>query len=79
VRDPFGQLCADPLHVGNFNVEGSKVSFGAYSGTVAPNGSLQMQVGQTWVYGQFIGSHFEGRFWQPYPGCTYTLSLEPTA
>ncbi len=53
------------------------MSFGAYRGTIQPDGSLHMQAGPTYVYGQFVGSHFDGRFWRPPPGCTYDLSLDP--
>ena len=72
-----GTLCAQQIRVTNFVVNGNRVSFGAYRGTIQPDGSLHMQAGPTYVYGQFVGSHFDGRFWRPPPGCTYDLSLDP--
>jgi hypothetical protein len=72
-----GARCPDQIRVTNFTVRGNRVSFGAYRGTIQPDGALDMQAGPTYVYGQFVGSHFDGRFWRPPPGCTYDLSLDP--
>ncbi len=72
-----GGNCGDPLRVTNFTVSGNTVSFGPFNGTIQPGGAIRMQAGPRYVYGQFIGTHFEGRFWQPQPACTYSLSLEP--
>ena len=72
-----GGLCGDPIRVTNFRVNGNNVSFGAFQGTIQPSGALTMQLGPRYVYGQFIDTHFEGRFVQPQPSCTYALSLEP--
>lgn len=74
-----GDVCSSQIRVGNFIVDGNRVSFGAYHGTILPDGSLHMQAGQTYVYGQFIGSHFDGRYWRPPPSCTYNLSLDPVS
>ena len=74
-----GDRCSPQMRVTNFIVNGNRVSFGSYRGTIQPDGALHMQAGQTYVYGQFIGSHFNGRFWQPPPGCTYDLSLDPVS
>ena len=74
-----GALCSQQIRVTNFIVRGNRVSFGAYRGTIQPDGSLHMQAGPTYVYGQFVGSHFDGRFWRPPPGCTYDLSLDPVS
>jgi len=74
-----GARCPDQIRVTNFIVRGNRVSFGAYRGTIQPDGSLHMQAGPSYVYGQFIGSHFDGRFWRPPPGCTYDLSLDPVS
>jgi hypothetical protein len=87
IDDPGG-MCADPVRVKRFFVNGNQVSFGAFHGTIQPGGRLKMQAGDAYVYGQFIGSHFEGRFWQERMGggsvaysepqaCGYSLSLEP--
>jgi hypothetical protein len=76
ILDPSG-LCADPLHIHGFMVNGNQVTFAQWSGTIQPSGGLTMQWRDAWIYGQFLGSHFEGRFWQPQPACTYAVSLEP--
>ena len=76
LADPGGS-CGDPIRISNFIVTGNQVSFGSFNGTIQPGGSLHMQAGPTYVEGQFIGTHFEGRFWRPGPACTYMLSLEP--
>jgi hypothetical protein len=76
LADPGGS-CGDPIRISNFIVRGNQVSFGSFNGTIQPDGSLQMQAGPTYIEGQFIGTHFEGRFWRPGPACTYMLSLEP--
>ncbi|HWA79728.1 MAG TPA: hypothetical protein VG848_05385 [Acetobacteraceae bacterium] len=72
-----GAVCALRIRVYNFFVNGNRVKFGAYSGVIQPDGSLHMQAGPTYIYGQFIGSHFDGRFWRVQPACTYDLSLDP--
>jgi hypothetical protein len=72
-----GGTCGDPIRITNFTVNGNKVSFGSFRGTIQPSGALQMQAGPRYVYGQFTGPHFEGRFWQPQPACTYSMSLDP--
>ena len=78
ILDPGG-MCAGKIRIYNFIVNGNQVSFGAYHGTIEPDGHLRMQGGGTYIYGQFVGAHFEGRYWQPGPACTYTMSLEPVA
>ena len=78
IVDPGG-MCAGKIRIYNFHVNGNQVTFGAYRGTIQPDGHLRMQAGGTYIYGQFVGSHFEGRYWQPGPACTYTMSLEPVA
>ncbi len=76
LADPGG-LCGDPIRITNFRVSGNRVSFGSFNGVIQPNGDLTMQAGPRYITGRFTGTHFEGRFWQPGPSCTYTLSLEP--
>ena len=74
--NPLGR-CANPLRLSGFVVDGNEVRFGLYHGTIEPDGRLKMQFRDTWVYGQFIGAHFEGGYWAPYPACTYAISLDP--
>lgn len=78
IVDPGGR-CAGKIRIYNFVVNGDQVTFGAYRGTIQPDGHLHMQGGDTYIFGQFVGTHFEGRYWQPGPACTYTMSLEPVA
>jgi hypothetical protein len=78
IVDPGG-LCAGKIRIYNFIVRGNEVSFGAYHGTIQPDGHLSMTGGPTRIYGEFVGEHFEGHFWQPGPACTYTMSLEPVS
>ncbi len=67
------------IRVSNFVVRGDSVSLGRFSGTIRPDGGLTMQAGSYYVLGRFIGPEFVGRFWQPRPGCTYTMVLQPVA
>jgi len=78
IVDPGG-MCAGKIRITNLIVNGKQVTFGAYFGTIQPDGHLVMRAGGTYVVGDFVGAHFEGRYWQPGPACTYTMSLEPVA
>jgi hypothetical protein len=61
-------------------VRGNAVQWGRFSGTIAPDGGLQMVVGETWVTGYFAGDTFhgqiafQGRFGAP--GCSYMMTLQ---
>ncbi len=81
-----GTLIADPgtrnrcratIAVTGFVVTGNRVAFGGGRGTIDASGRLEMQAGHRFVSGRFVGSRFEGRWWQPPPACTYWLRLEP--
>lgn len=74
--DNHNGQCGDPLRVSRFFVRGDRVDFGSYRGKVQPDGSLKMQFGPSYVYGQFYGAHFEGRVWAPGAFCTYHLYLD---
>jgi hypothetical protein len=77
--NPFGG-CKSPIHIQNWFVSGDNVSFGAFQGTIQPDGSLTMEVRHTWISGRFVGSHFEGSVWQGIGvGCQYQISMEPSA
>jgi len=76
-HDPLGE-CKSPIQIQNWFVSGSNVNFGAFQGTIGPDGSLAMQTRQTYISGRFNGSHFEGRVWQGIgAGCQYLISLYP--
>ena len=78
LNDPGG-FCQSRIRIDNWVVSGNRVSFGAFNGTIAPDGSLTMQVGQSYIYGRFIGSHFAGRFSARQPSCAYSLMLDPAS
>jgi hypothetical protein len=78
-HDPLGE-CKSPIQIQNWFVSGSNVSFGAFQGTIGVDGSLAMQVRNTYISGRFAGSRFEGRVWQGVGvGCQYLISLYPNA
>ena len=66
-----GGLCINDKTVTNFKVHGNQVRFGEMSGTIAPDGSLQMVFGNTWIVGRFQGTTFRGQIIAGGPmGCT---------
>ena len=78
-NDPLGE-CTSPISIRNWSVSGSQVNFGAFSGTIQPDGSLAMETRHTYISGRFIGSRFEGRVWQGVGvGCQYLIFLQPVA
>src|SRR3954447_6000602 len=76
LNDPGG-VCQAQINVYNWTVSGNQVSFGSFNGVIAPEGSLTMQAGPSYISGRFIGSHFTGRFSRPQPSCMYSLTLDP--
>jgi hypothetical protein len=74
-----GQKCRNTQRVEHWLVSGDQVRFRAFRGTIAPDGGLKMQAGDTYIIGTFHGSHFDGHLWRPQPSCTYALSLDPVA
>jgi hypothetical protein len=76
-NDPLGE-CSSPIKIKNWFVSGSSVQFGAFQGTIQPDGSLAMQARQTYITGRFSGSRFDGRVWQGIGvGCQYLISVQP--
>jgi hypothetical protein len=76
LNDPGGQ-CSDPISITNWTVMGDRVSFGGFQGRIAPDGSLNMQLGGGTLSGRFAGPRFQGRTWYPAPACNYGLTLTP--
>jgi hypothetical protein len=75
-----GALCANTIKITQWFVSGPNVSFGAFKGTIQPDGSLSMQAGITYISGRFVGSRFDGRVWRGLAeGCQYMISVEPLA
>ena len=75
-----GGLCLENKRVKDFHVQGNKVRYGGFRGTIAPDGMLQMAYGQDWIVGQFAGATFQGHLDVPGrigdPGCSYMLKLQ---
>lgn len=67
--------CRQTLEIDRWMVSGDRVTFGAFRGTIAPDGSLSMQAGHAFIKGGFDGSRFTGRYWRPGPSCLYSLSV----
>jgi len=72
-----GGNCDQNITITNWIVTNDRVSFGTFNGVIQADGSLSMQAGPAYVWGQFVGSHFTGRVWRPGPFCTYMLTLDP--
>ena len=75
VNNPGGR-CTPRVPVNNWTVQGARVRFGGFRGTIEPTGVLNMQQRGAWVSGQFRGSQFVGEFWSPGLSCDYTMVLE---
>jgi hypothetical protein len=73
----FGGNCRNTVRITYWLVKDGEVSYRGYSGTIARDGGLKMQLGNSYIIGTYRGSHFEGRYWRPLPGCTYVLSVDP--
>ena len=67
--------CRRQLAVRNFVVTGNNVRFQAFRGTIQPDGYLEMQASNRFLYGTFNGGRFIGSLWQPHPSCTYSIVL----
>lgn len=68
----------DSAPVRGFRVDGTRVVMGGFRGSIAPDGSVVMQAGGRYLYGQFYGSEFRGRVNDPPPGgCAWDLDLRP--
>jgi hypothetical protein len=78
VFDP-GQrgACRATMPITGFSVANGSATFGRSRAAIDPDGSLQLQAGQRWLTGRFVGANFEGRLWQPPPACTYSVTLTP--
>jgi hypothetical protein len=76
-----GGLCITNQTVKRFHVHGNSVRWGRFHGTIAPDNGLQMVNGNTWVFGQFVGTRFDGQIstsnWSG-PGCSWIVTLERT-
>jgi hypothetical protein len=67
--------CTREVQIRSFTVNGDRVRFQGFRGTIQPDGSLQMQAGGSFISGNFDGGRFVGSFWRPQPSCTYDMVL----
>jgi hypothetical protein len=79
-----GGQCWYNHEVTNFRVNGNRVRFGGFRGTIDANGGVQMVRGNTWITGQFSGSQFTGTLtytpmFNDTFGCSYRLVLDRTS
>jgi hypothetical protein len=70
-----GSGCRLEIQIRNFVVTGDRVRFLSFRGTIQPDGSLQMQAGESFMTGSFDGGRFTGSYWRPHPSCTYDFVL----
>ena len=71
--------CLSPLNISNFQVEQGRVRFGGFRGPIAPDGTVSIPFGGSWLFGRFQGSEFNGRVdttnsIQLAAGCSYAIS-----
>jgi hypothetical protein len=72
--------CPERIKIVDFRVSGARVAFGGFSGSIQPNGSIQMVYGTTWIAGQFSpGGQFNGSMSQEGGACTWGISLTRNA
>jgi hypothetical protein len=67
--------CTSEVQIRSFTVNGDRVRFQGFRGTIQPDGSVQMQAGGSFISGNFDGGRFTGSFWRPQPSCTYDMVL----
>lgn len=69
-----GTGCAGRIEAPALRVSGGQVGFGAFAGTLQPDGGVQLAAGREVLLGHFEGPHFAGRWIGP--SCTYLLALD---
>lgn len=67
--------CTREVQIRSFTVNGDRVRFQGFRGTIQPDGSVQMQAGPSYITGNFDGGRFVGSLWRPQPSCTYDMVL----
>ena len=67
--------CGSQIRLSRFVVDGDRVRFGGFRGTITPQGRVDMQMGSTFIIGRFVNDTFQGHTWAPPPGCNYELIL----
>lgn len=75
LNNPYDR-CGSSIRVSEWIVMSDQVRFGGFRGTIAPDGTLRMQLRSTHIVGRFVNGDFQGETWSPPPGCNYELSLQ---
>jgi hypothetical protein len=70
-----GSGCRPEVRMAGMTVTGSRVRYQGFRGTIQPDGFIQMQAGERFLYGAFDGDRFVGHLWQPKPACTYDVVM----
>lgn len=80
VLDSGGGLCPETQEISGLRVSGTTASYGGYTGTIGPDGSVTMYYGRSTIAGQFSGPTFRGQLDVPGRfgalGCSYLLNLQ---
>ncbi len=74
-----GAQCSGYRTATDFRVEGRRVRFGPFNGTIGPEGGLQMIYGQNRIVGQFDDGRFSGVITYQVPPCSYAILLKRQA
>jgi hypothetical protein len=63
------------IRISHFIVDGNRVRYQGFRGTIQGGSFVQMQQGGAFISGIFDGDRFTGHLWRPHPECTYDLVL----
>jgi hypothetical protein len=79
INDPAlpSNVCQSQIKFDGFTVSGTEVRFGEFRGTIHEDGSIQMNVGATWINGRFVPpANFVGQLLlPPVDICVYRVAL----
>ena len=79
INDPAlpSNVCQSQIKFDGFTVSGTEVRFGEFRGTIHEDGSIQMNVGATWINGRFVPpATFVGQLLLPPVNiCIYRVEL----
>ncbi len=70
-----GSGCRAQIRISHFIVDGNRVRYQGFRGTIQGGSFVQMQQGSSFLSGIFDGDRFTGHLWRPHPDCTYDLAL----
>jgi hypothetical protein len=79
INDPAlpSNVCQSQIRFDGFTVSGNEVRFGEFRGAIREDGSIQMNVGATWINGRFVPpASFVGQLLLPPVNiCIYRVEL----